>query len=60
MLIKLIEYLVTDASCIQISANIEANPQSSQCHDAAVRSEIVEDANQVLGKTVAQNEHEDN
>lgn len=47
-----------DAGSFQGGANFKAHIKSSSCIDAAVCTEIIENANQILGTTVAQDEYE--
>lgn len=47
-----------DVGGVQISANTEANAESATCNDAIVCAEIVENANEIFGTTVAKIEYE--
>lgn len=47
-----------DASCFQGGSNTEASAQSATRSNAVIRIEIVENANEILGPTMAQNQHE--
>lgn len=49
-----------DAGCFQSGSNIEACAESATRSYAAIRIEIAENANEIPGSTVAQNQYENN
>ena len=51
--------MCVDAGRVQIGADPEAGPQGEARHDAAVHPEAAQDADEVPGAAVAQEQHED-
>ena len=51
--------MCVDAGRVQIGADPEAGPEGEARHDAAVHPEAAQDADQVPGAAVAQEQHED-
>ena len=49
-----------DAGCIQIGADIETNVKSEARDDAVIHIKVVENANEIFRKVVAQSEYENN
>lgn len=50
----------TDAGSVQVGAHPETSPQGEARHDATVHPQTSEDADQVPGQAVEEEQHEDN
>ena len=46
--------IITDAGSLQVSTHLEASSQGQARDDAALRSKVTQDADQISGPTVAQ------
>jgi len=49
----------SDVGCLQVGSDLEASVESEARHDAVVHIKATQDADQVSGTTVAQEQHED-
>ena len=51
-------FLFSDVGCLQVSADLKEDTESEARHDAIVRLEIAQDADQVLGQTMEEIQYE--